>query len=711
MGFYTVFSQSTRLRARHSNLCCRSDNLTALFESNLLALGNALLIVLDGVGFNRRSARSIVNATWSNLSDRSRTQIMQQVANTIPDNSGPSLDPEWLALLSLYPVSAEALEPETPFDEATQILHCLREIRSSRQGTKLNHEIRDVLREQAIRHRYVPWSTVSTYITSLRNQHMTIPTSAAGTWAGFEELNPPVQGNSETGHQQISNLHLALQTPLEISKSIDDGSFFHNPSIRGTLEQAKRHNANINFCFMLSGVSGSDGRVHSAWNHLEAFLALVFTEVGLHPRRVRMQAIVDGRDCPKRSSLEQSGTTGGYLNRLQKLLATFDAEHCLAWIVGRSIAMDRDYREANTMADYLLVTKGVGRHVIGFKGAIEAIKADHQRGIFDSDIQPIVVLDHGNEPRTVESGDAFVNLNFRSDRQRCKTAALVGACDLLVSEGNARGQNWRLDWLNPDLKLHICTISEYHPSFESKYGVKVAFPSRPLDYNLLAQWPKIAPQSRYSLIAESNKSSHMGYFIRGGREYPVADDIENRQIIPSYGKNAGILSDSDFYKTPQMRNLDIAQAISVQIDRHRPLLICANMSNCDMLGHLLPDHFNDAITAYEIMDTSLSRIVPHALENGYAVIVTSDHGNIEDDTPSHSTNDVLTTVIPSKGVYTPAKHETFQARLFDISWTLGSILGLQNELLSIVRPPSESNIQNLLIGRPLIKTMSVSNKH
>ena len=298
MGFYTVFCQSTRLRARHSNLCCRSDNLTTLFESNLLALGNALLIVLDGVGFNRRRARSIVDATWSNLSDRSRTQVIQQVANTIPDNCGLSLDPERLALLSLYPVSAEALEPEAPFDEATQILHCLREIRSARQGTKLNHEIRDVLREQALRHRYVPWSTVSTYIASLRNQHMTIPTSAAGTWAGFEELNPPVQGNSETGHQQISNLQLALQTPLEISRSIDDGSFFHNPSMRGTLEQAKRQNANINFCFMLSGVSGSDGRVHSAWNHLEAFLVLVFTEVGLHPSPASIVVISlrDGED-------------------------------------------------------------------------------------------------------------------------------------------------------------------------------------------------------------------------------------------------------------------------------------------------------------------------------------------------------------------------------------------------------------------------------
>ncbi len=711
MGLHTVFSNFTRLRARHSNLCCRSDNLTALFEGDVLALGNALLIVLDGVGFNRRSARSIVDATWSNLSDRYRTQVIQHAANTIPDNSESSLDPEWLALLSLYPINTEALEPETPFDEAIQILHCLREIRALRQDSKLDHEIRDILREQAVRYRYVPWSTVSTYITHLRNQHMTIPTSAAGIWAGFEELDPPVQGNSETGHQQISNLHLALQTPLEISRSIDDGSFFQNASMRDTLEQAKRQNTNINFCFMLSGISGSDGRVHSAWNHLEAFLSLVFTEIGLPPCRVRMQAILDGRDCPERSSLEQSGTTGGYLNRLQKLLAKFDAEHCLAWIVGRSIAMDRDYREANTMADYLLITKGVGRRVIGFKGAIEAVNADHRRGILDPDIQPIVVLDHSNETRIVESEDAFINLNFRSDRQRCKTAALVGARDLLATEGKARGQSWRLDWLNPDLKLQICTIAEYHPSFETKYGVKVAFRARPRDYNLLAQWPKIAPESRYSLIAESNKSSHMGYFIRGGREYPVEANIENRQIIPSYGKNDGIFSDSDFYKTPQMRNLDIAQAISVQIARHRPLLICANMSNCDMLGHLLPDHFKDAITAYETMDTSLSRIVPHALDNGYAVIVTSDHGNIEDDTPSHSTNDVLTTVIPSKGTYTPAKHETFQARLFDISWTLGTILGLQNELLSIIQTPSHSDTQDLSIGRPLINTIPASNNH
>ena len=60
--------------------------------------------------------------------------------------------------------------------------------------------------------------------------------------------------------------------------------------------------------------------------------------------------------------------------------------------------------------------------------------------------------------------------------------------------------------------------------------------------------------------------------------------------------------------------------------------------------------------------------------------ITSDHGNIEDDTSTHSVNDVLTTVIradishgnPSAGVAIPV----FQARLFDIAPTVLGLLGL-----------------------------------
>ena len=103
------------------------------------------------------------------------------------------------------------------------------------------------------------------------------------------------------------------------------------------------------------------GRVHSAWNHLEAFLELVFARIGLSPNQVRIQAILDGRDSPPRASLERRDGVGGYLDRLEDLLDGYSATGSLAWVVGRSTGMDRDYREGNARADYLLLTAGARR--------------------------------------------------------------------------------------------------------------------------------------------------------------------------------------------------------------------------------------------------------------------------------------------------------------------------------------------------------------
>ena len=66
-----------------------------------------------------------------------------------------------------------------------------------------------------------------------------------------------------------------------------------------------------------------------------------------------------------------------------------------------------------------------------------------------------------------------------------------------------------------------------------------------------------------------------------------------------------------------------------------------------------------------------------ASSNGYSVILTSDHGNIEDDTPSHTANDVLTTIASPGSPYEFAARPAFQARLFDVSMTIAHILGFE----------------------------------
>ena len=60
-------------------------------------------------------------------------------------------------------------------------------------------------------------------------------------------------------------------------------------------------------------------------------------------------------------------------------------------MVGRSTGMDRDFREVNARADYLLLTAGEGEHVDGFDGVRRAVAEAHHRGLTDQDVPPIVV--------------------------------------------------------------------------------------------------------------------------------------------------------------------------------------------------------------------------------------------------------------------------------------------------------------------------------
>jgi 2,3-bisphosphoglycerate-independent phosphoglycerate mutase len=654
--------------------------------------------VFDGLGFNRDIARAVIAGAWKRLPHGAADQLLA-TARRAPFRPAGA-DVEQLAKLSMYPVCAEALAADTPFDDAVATLSSIRFVRE--RAARVRPDIDESVSTTARERRYVPWCASMPILNALRNEGVSWPTSAAGIWAGFEDLTPPVQGNSDTGHQQIGNLTVAPQTPLEITRAIEDGSFFRNEALNSAIDSAKHRGGAVNFCFLLSGTVGGDGRVHSAWNHLEAFLRLVFEVHHLPPARVRMQAILDGRDCPPRSSITADGGTGDYLGRLQTSLGRYGAEESLAWVVGRNIAMDRDYREPNPRADYRLLTAAEGRWVDGFAGVRAAVEEAHAAGKTDSDVPPLVVLDTSGKPRRVSTGETFVDLQFRADRQRAKVASLLGDQEFLASTARAHGKAWDLDWLDDSLRSTVCTLAEYHPRFEDM-GARVAFANRPQPDNFLALFPDLFPGERYLLAGESVKSAHVGFFVRGRREAATRPGIEDRVIVPSCGAAVGVTNDSDFFKTPGMRSREIAEVLRSRLDAGYRLII-ANFSNCDMIGHLLPARFEPAIQACEALDGALRTVVPAARSAGYDVVLTSDHGNVEDDTTAHTTNDVLTTVLPAAGTPAPEPEvrQTYQARLFDIPWTLGRLLGVEEAVRSHVSR-SSGTLDERFLGRPLVR--------
>tara|TARA_B100000519_G_C14260930_1_gene447933 strand:- start:3484 stop:5445 length:1962 start_codon:yes stop_codon:yes gene_type:complete len=642
-----------------------------------------LLIITDGLGFNPSTSEKIIIKVWDNLSSIEKNQLFNLYKKNNLDQS--------LYLAPLYPISSEIFNENHNLDFMISILEKITKIRSEIPTSllkKINKKIYTISEE----FKYVPWSSNCENLAEIRNNNHSIPTKASGIWVGYEDIKPTVQGNSETGHQQIGNLTLASQIPLEISESIKNKSFYENSNLNSCINKAIQNNTKINFSFLLSGTNGSNGRVHSAWNHLEAFLKLVFIEYKLPPEKVQMQAILDGRDSGNFSSIKNSDKEEGFLYVLKNLLKKYHAIKSLCWIVGRSSAMDRDFREEAAYSDFLHLTGQKYQPAKSFSDAISFIETQHLRGTNDQSIPPISILRDNNEAPIINTNDSFINLNFRSDRQRIKTAWLSDSKKYLLNEAKSRGKNWKADWLGHGLNLNICTLAEYDPYFEEKSHVKVAYKINPLDDNLLYQWKNITQNKTYTLIGESVKSAHVGYFIRGRRE-ETKDKNEFRKIIPSHSVNEGVKSDTDFYLFPEMRNKEITQEVLNEINSTNHNLIICNLASTDMIGHCLPEKYEEAKIAYKSVEKSICLMVEAAEINNIPIIITSDHGNIEDHDSSHSANEILTTIIFNK----KTKLSHFPARLFDIGPTILEIFGIKNPT------KNKLNLDKKFLGKSIIK--------
>ena len=127
---------------------------------------------------------------------------------------------------------------------------------------------------------------------------------------------------------------------------------------------------------------------------------------------------------------------------------------------------------------------------------------------------------------------------------------------------------------------------------------------------------------------------------------------------------------------PEMSAYDITAAILPEIAKQSADFICLNFANADMVGHT--GVWEAAIKAAETVDTCVSKIVPLAVENGYTVFLTADHGNSdylinEDGSPNtaHTLNPVPLFIISKdyNGLVRPGK-------LGDIAPTILTVMGL-----------------------------------
>jgi 2,3-bisphosphoglycerate-independent phosphoglycerate mutase len=402
-----------------------------------------------------------------------------------------------------------------------------------------------------------PWSTLS----------------ASGLAVGLPEGQ---MGNSEVGHLNMGAGRVVYQELTRIDKAIADGSLLENRVLIDAMDAAIAEGKAVHFMGLLS-----DGGVHSHQEHLYALLRMA---VGRGATRIFVHALLDGRDVPPTSGL-------GYVRKLQGVLAELGHGR-IATVMGRYYAMDRDNRWERVERAWRAIALGEGGTASSADGAVEASYAAE---VTDEFVVPVVV-----EPdAALADGDAFIFFNFRPDRAREITRALVDP----AFTGFARP-------VFPQLR-YVC-LTEYDPTIPAP----VAFP-KDLPCCVLAD--VLAEAGLRQLhIAETEKYAHVTFFFNGGVEVPK--EGEERVLVPSPKVPTYDLQ-------PEMSAPEVTRRLAEAIRDDRADFYVVNYANCDMVGHtgVLPA----AIAAVEAVDAAVGEIVAAIRERGGCAIITADHGNAE----------------------------------------------------------------------------------
>src|SRR5437870_2733208 len=228
--------------------------------------------------------------------------------------------------------------------------------------------------------------------------------SASGEDTGLPDKQ---MGNSEVGHMNLGAGRIVYQDFTRINRAIRDGSFATNPVITQVLHKVRSTGGRLHLLGLLS-----DGGVHSHISHLEAILELVKKE-GRPP--VFVHAFLDGRDTPPRNGL-------GYIKTAEARMRQLGVG-TIATVMGRYYAMDRDQRWDRVAKAYAAIVEGTGVHR---KSAEEAVTASYAANVTDEFVVPAVIVDQHDHPiGSIDDDDGIFFYNFRADRARELTRALI----------------------------------------------------------------------------------------------------------------------------------------------------------------------------------------------------------------------------------------------------------------------------------------------
>jgi len=458
-------------------------------------------------------------------------------------------------------------------------------------------------------------------------------------------------GNSEVGHNALGAGRIFDQGARLVNKAIETGKIFETQLWKQIVERGRKGGA-IHFIGLLS-----DGNVHSHIDHLYKLIDKC-AELGI--KRVRVHALLDGRDVGERSALNYIIPTE---EKLAKLSAEKGLDYRIASGGGRmKVTMDR-YE-----ADWRIVKRGWEAHVLGkgrkFRSAREAVETYYKEDpeITDQYMDSFVVVDENGEPvGPIVDGDAVINFNFRGDRA------------IEISRAFTEKDFHEFD-RGPLPDVLYAGMMEYDGDLHIPPNFLVMPPAidRTISEYLCAEGVTSFA------ISETQKFGHVTYFWNGNRSGYIDESLETYIEIPS--------DKIQFDKAPKMKAQEITEKTIELLRSGRYRFGRLNFANGDMVGHT--GVMEAAIIAVETVDSCVGVLVEEVLKLGGIAVVTADHGNSDEmftidsegnrkPKTSHTLNPVPFVIVDSgySGEYEMAALE--KRGLSNVAATLLNLLGYE----------------------------------
>lgn len=444
---------------------------------------------------------------------------------------------------------------------------------------------------------------------------------AVGPEVGMPE---GAKGSTAVGHEVLSGVDY-IHPMHQLNNAIEDGVMV-NPVIDEAIDYAVAHNSSVHLIGLVS-----NNQEHSHILHLYAILRRI---VQRGAKKIVIHYFSDGRGTPPFSAprfLEDLHT------KAEEIIGQNKVDFKIATIGGRDITMNRSAESwYKTEATFRAIIEGQGPRM---DDAEESLKAAYDKNLTDQYVTPTVLGDY----QGVDNHDTLIHWNFRKDRgeflMRMLVEPVIDLTDKLRNSpddtysGLKRFERWKN---RPDLHydtLHIAGLVEYYRGM----NCPVAFREPVQDISLgkvlsnhgYNQWRVSGIDKAKALTLLSGNK--VGDPLPGEERVTVPLPSEVRRYIKEYDQHKGEkgFKFEPYRKYPKIEIEDLTdKVVEIINEGDSKTVLLINLCNPDMVGHT--GDMSSGMQAMMAVDKALERIVTAARDKGGFVMITADHGNLEE---------------------------------------------------------------------------------